>query len=315
MNHIYPDYYTKFRCIASSCRHNCCIGWEIDIDEDTLSIYKSIEGDFKERFEKNISLDETPHFILKENDRCPFLNDRNLCDIITEFGEGHLCHICTEHPRFHTELPQRVESGLGLSCEEAARLILTKKSKTVLLGNKDTDDEIILFRDKIIEAFQNRDLHIEERIENILSIMETEEYPFDRQDAKDFFLSLERLDPLWEETLSLLDIAPCSENEEEGKELLKEKPYLFEQFAVYLIYRHTASAPTLFDSAIRVLFAIYSLRLITALSKGLYIKNGDFTDEDFVELSRQFSSEIEYSDENLYEIFDRIENKFQEELL
>ena len=30
---VYPDYYPEFRCSASACKHNCCIGWEIDIDE------------------------------------------------------------------------------------------------------------------------------------------------------------------------------------------------------------------------------------------------------------------------------------------
>ena len=60
--HIYPDYYDKFRCIASKCKHNCCIGWEIDIDENTLSYYNSVTGDFSKRLKDNIELSDTPHF-------------------------------------------------------------------------------------------------------------------------------------------------------------------------------------------------------------------------------------------------------------
>ena len=30
------DYYEKFNCISSNCKHNCCIGWEIEIDNDTF---------------------------------------------------------------------------------------------------------------------------------------------------------------------------------------------------------------------------------------------------------------------------------------
>ena len=30
-----PGYYKRFACIASKCRHSCCVGWEIDIDPET----------------------------------------------------------------------------------------------------------------------------------------------------------------------------------------------------------------------------------------------------------------------------------------
>ena len=58
-----PDYYKDFRCLAGDCKHSCCIGWEIDIDEDTLDYYKSVEGEFGERLKNNISYnDETAYF-------------------------------------------------------------------------------------------------------------------------------------------------------------------------------------------------------------------------------------------------------------
>ena len=31
---VYPDYYKKFNCKKEKCRHNCCVGWEIDIDDE-----------------------------------------------------------------------------------------------------------------------------------------------------------------------------------------------------------------------------------------------------------------------------------------
>ena len=43
---VFPDYYKKFKCIASKCEHNCCIGWEIDIVGRTADYYKSVEGEF-----------------------------------------------------------------------------------------------------------------------------------------------------------------------------------------------------------------------------------------------------------------------------
>ena len=63
-----PDYYTKFACIADKCQHSCCIGWEIDIDDDTIEYYKTVEGSLGERLKNNIASDnETAHFILKKH--------------------------------------------------------------------------------------------------------------------------------------------------------------------------------------------------------------------------------------------------------
>ena len=31
-----PDYFDEFECIAGRCRHSCCAGWEVEIDEKTF---------------------------------------------------------------------------------------------------------------------------------------------------------------------------------------------------------------------------------------------------------------------------------------
>ncbi|MBR4077900.1 MAG: hypothetical protein IKK17_04775, partial [Oscillospiraceae bacterium] len=59
-----PDYYPQFRCIAGACKHSCCIGWEIDIDEDTLETYKSMDGEIGKRLLASIDFNcDCPHFI------------------------------------------------------------------------------------------------------------------------------------------------------------------------------------------------------------------------------------------------------------
>ena len=134
MNIYAPDYYKSFKCIAEKCRHSCCIGWEIDIDEETYNYYKSLNDSFGERLRKNIEItDGIPHFILGENERCPFLNEKNLCDIFSLLGENKLCQICSDHPRYRNFFDTYTEIGLGLCCEEACRLILEKDSKTTLI--------------------------------------------------------------------------------------------------------------------------------------------------------------------------------------
>lgn len=119
-----PDYYDRFRCIASRCTDNCCIGWEIGIDPAALADYQSQPGAFGDRLRAAIQPGDPPFFALTKSGRCPFLNEENLCDIYRQLGESHLCAICDQHPRFHNWFGAEKESGLGLSCEEAARLIL-----------------------------------------------------------------------------------------------------------------------------------------------------------------------------------------------
>ena len=47
MKEVFPNYYEKFECIKGLCKHSCCIGWEIDIDEDTLLLYNSLVEKYK----------------------------------------------------------------------------------------------------------------------------------------------------------------------------------------------------------------------------------------------------------------------------
>ena len=57
MNKIVPDYYKKFKCIADKCKHSCCIGWEIDIDEHTYNKYMNIKNEFGNKLKNNIKSD------------------------------------------------------------------------------------------------------------------------------------------------------------------------------------------------------------------------------------------------------------------
>ena len=79
MKYLVPNYYKKFKCIADKCKHSCCIGWEIDIDAETYEKYKSIQGDFEKRLNKNIEVvDEVACFKLDTNEGFPLLNKNKL---------------------------------------------------------------------------------------------------------------------------------------------------------------------------------------------------------------------------------------------
>ncbi len=126
-----PEYYNKFKCIASKCSDNCCIGWEIDIDSKTYEKYKNVTGSLAMSLKNNIVLSEdgSYSFKLTENERCPFLDENNLCKLIIEKGEDFLCDICKEHPRFHNCFGDKRETGIGIGCIAAAEIILSQKNK------------------------------------------------------------------------------------------------------------------------------------------------------------------------------------------
>ena len=141
---LFPKYYSRFACKAERCTHNCCIGWEIDIDGATAEKYESLDGKIGEDIRKNTAKSgDVSHFLMK-NGRCPMLCEDNLCRIIRELGDGALCEICREHPRYYNTLSGVTLGGVGMSCEAAAELILSETAPT-LYGDisplLDKDDE------------------------------------------------------------------------------------------------------------------------------------------------------------------------------
>ncbi len=124
-----PDYYGEFACTAGWCKDSCCIGWEINIDEDTAEYYEQAEGEIGCRLKEAMYENEDGEvsFHLGKKGRCPFLNGENLCDICIHMGEEALSEVCTEYPRFSLWYADVQQKCLSLSCEEAGRLLFSKE--------------------------------------------------------------------------------------------------------------------------------------------------------------------------------------------
>ena len=60
-----PIYYEKFKCIADRCKHNCCIGWDVEIDKETYNQYLLKNGNLGEKIRRNIYI-EDENGILRE---------------------------------------------------------------------------------------------------------------------------------------------------------------------------------------------------------------------------------------------------------
>ncbi|MBO4474671.1 MAG: flagellin lysine-N-methylase [Clostridiales bacterium] len=325
-----PSYYADFHCIADKCRHSCCIGWEIDIDEESYVRYQHVPGKIGEKLrhvisgsydtvsgeDDDASFVETPHLELQgENERCPFLTDRNLCELILTLGEGSLCQICRDHPRFRNFIGDREEIGPGLCCEEAARLILSQTEPFRLLEMTDFSGEtaseidpasrdFLLFRSRLFDIIADRSLPFKDRIGIMFEAIGLPYSPIGLSHWSTLLADLERLDPSWDEEIALLSGNTGIDYSEALDTIVSEN------LLSYFLFRHLA--PALDDGLYgpRVVLPILLTLLLCALGESHRLKEGELTFETQVELARMLSSEIEYSDENITRLLEEIERLY-----
>ena len=306
---VYPDYYPEFSCIASRCKHSCCIGWEIDIDPESLARFQAIDGPMGERLKESISLEEEPHFILGEGERCPFLNGEGLCDLILYGGEEILCQICTDHPRYRSFLPGRTEIGVGLCCEAAGKLILSRKQPVSLCvtGTEEESDpeaELLLsLRQEALEMAQDRTRSLAEREEALLERFQGWMPDLTASQWAEVYLDLERLEEPWTVLLETLRDHGHELDRDAFTRYMEGREEEYEQLLVYFLYRHFLMAYEDGDVGSKVSFAVLSTRFLCWLGALHWSQHGSFRLEDQVELSRQYSAEIEYSQDNLDALF------------
>ena len=194
-----PDYFGDFKCTAGWCKDSCCIGWEINIDEETADYYDSVQGEMGDRLQEAMYENEDGEisFRLGRKKRCPFLNEGNLCDICIYMGEELLSEVCTEYPRFSLWYADVQQKCLSLSCEEAGRLLFSKEEPVEFVevelpgevecvedsenysisewGYSGVDREKKVFLEQVqteaIAILQNRSLTIDERMQQYLSYL------------------------------------------------------------------------------------------------------------------------------------------------
>ena len=218
-----PDFYDHFLCIGDSCKDCCCIGWELDIDDDTFEYYKSVPGPFGDRLRgcmsaaRKVSPDApgddslfgddggSTMYRLKIDGRCPFLNSKNLCEIVLK-GPQALCQICSEYPRYSFEFDGAVEKSLTISCEEAGRLMFLSDVPIGFVETEaggwmpsdgpeadayspenDPDEEIFrtisLIRSASIRILENRRIDLADRIGHFLALCTEAQRALDLADS------------------------------------------------------------------------------------------------------------------------------------
>lgn len=310
---VYPEYYSRFRCLAGRCRHTCCAGWEIDIDADTRAKYRSISGALGRRLADAIDDASDPaRFRLTDDERCPFLTTENLCDLILAGGGDMLCQICRDHPRFRSFWPGRTEIGVGLCCEATAALILGQTAPARLLfegveGPEDEDAAALLhLRDRLFSAAQDRSLPLDQRMDDLLVRCGAALPDRSMAEWAEFYLRLERLDPAWTAVLTELKARGDLVDIISFRTYMADRVTEYEQLLVYFLYRHVAKAYDDGDITSKAAFAVLSVRILFTLGALHYEAHGSFTAADQTEYARLYSAEIEYSEDNMNALFDEL---------
>jgi len=298
MRAVAPSYYPLFHCIAGDCKHTCCANWEVDIDPETYDKYMNMSGAFAERIRSSIAVEDDgssvgePHFVLRPDGRCPMLRDDGLCDLILACGEGALCRVCDEHPRFYNFRSDMVEYGLGLSCEAALPLILgwdkgfeliDITDDTIPAIEEDPDEleiEVYQARDNAIKIASDRSLPLSGRVKKLSPVL------WSASDRLDALKSLESLSKEWVTYYSNID------GSKDNTCLIDEpdKALYFENLLIYFLFRYPWEGSRL---ACELLMIIADC---TASNP----------DADFFDIVREFSSNVEYSDCNIDDLNDRL---------
>ena len=248
----------------------------------------------EKRLKENISFDETPHFVLSADDRCPFLNKTGLCDIYKELGEENLCNICKDHPRFRNFFNDRCELGLGLCCEAAAKLILSQKEPFSLVTedgtekvNKGERKAFFEERQRVFDIISDDKRAVSEKLGHLNDIAQSKSSQKSFDEWICDYLSLEVLDEKWKELLlSLKGKQPGDIKDIYNKET--------ENLLNYFVFRHLKEE----DFSLRLGFCLHCTDMIM----NIFSLSEEKTFEKLCDIARMFSSEIEYSEENTDEI-------------
>ena len=309
-----PAYFDSFKCIATECPDSCCKEWEVEVDDASASLYRTLESPLGDHLRSVLKDDPQWGTVMTmENGRCPMWREDGLCRIQAELGHDALCKTCRDFPRLCHDYGTFQELGLELSCPEAARLILTSAAVPFLYEEvpggdvadygEDVMSILLEARATAFDILSNPKYTVPQALilllyygYHIQSLLDGEDAPDfcaesllaeakefaisgGEQALVDFFSGLEILTPEWNNRLSSpLSPAPWREN--------------FRNLARYFVERYWLQAVSDHDIVSRVKLVVVSCILVRLLGG------------DMIQTAQIFSKEIENSDENVNAILD-----------
>ena len=307
-----PDYFDRFHCIAGSCPDSCCKEWDVQVDEASAAVYRSLSGPLGDRLREVLVTENGETVMTIIDGRCPMWRDDGLCRIQAELGEKALCKTCREFPRLTHDYGDFLELQLELSCPEAARFILAQGRPICITTETEDQPEPEYDEEAMAILKATRETALDILFDTSRSVPETlalallygyqaqseldgeEPQHFDADTAldsireflktgairemADFFLTLEILTPEWKQLLHTPSPAPWSDHHR--------------ALAAYLVQRYWLQAVSDYDLYCRVKFIVIACILIKHLGG------------DIFRTAQLFSKEIENSIDNVEVLLD-----------
>lgn len=192
------------------------------IDDETFSKYSTLDSETRDSILQNLKVLRGQHYVrLKENLRCPFLDEDNLCKLQKTFGEEYISDLCASYPRIAYrirgeneggKIEEIVEQSLVVTCPVAAREIFF--GGQMEFEEQTFDDDLIATSKKFrlifdwsnhVElAFKSRWLKVQMQA---IGILQATDFSFDRRLylLLDFFKQLDGYRDAFVDELTQMD--------------------------------------------------------------------------------------------------------------
>ena len=146
---LFPEYYSAFSCKADQCRNTCCSSWRIPVSKKEYNALITMEcsEELNRRVQGAFVM---PDFVSDDIYRyvsfnwlgnCP-IQDKGLCALHREKGEGYLPKICRLYPRSLKQINDTLFASCSGSCEKVTEILYENKSLNILEGELDAKPEL-----------------------------------------------------------------------------------------------------------------------------------------------------------------------------
>ena len=273
MKIVKPTFYKTFKCIAGDCPYSCCQGWEVDADSDSLEYYKTLDNslEIKKRIDSVLSKDEFDNtiFTLAPKKRCPFLNDKNLCDMHIAIGGEHTPYTCRTFPRFIYDFGGTREIGISFSCPVASDMMYNTESfdfetevnsDLPTLNDIDAEKYFLLYKGRA-EAYKiakDKNKSIRERLNDLLDLgvlLQEKLLPYDEGGDDiaffDVFKNPELINPEWKEKVENFSLKQVSDTQSN------------ENILMYFLYKYLMQAVYDDDALSKIKMAVLGVLINT----------------------------------------------------
>lgn len=316
MEIVKPKYFNSFKCIAGRCPDTCCAGWDVEIDDASAEKYKSETGCLKQYFDKHLTTDEDGYIFSLVDGRCPMLDENNLCRIQLENGETALCDTCRLFPRYFDDYGEIRETGLGLGCPEAARILLSPETDVELDRTVKSPDRIYNLltekREEFFAILDNKNFDLKMKLSAVLFSAAEFQSDIDKVDLLGGDSSVE-----FSECINVLEKMEYISDKRKERliSLSKEKAIYHnsEKFAgdivrlfKYYLMRYMMTACFDLDLLTKVKYGIFAC----IITERLYDSVPELSFDERVRILYGYSKEVEYSQINLDILDDAMYNDF-----